>query len=576
MATMEPSEYLRQVPLFAHLSEANLRRVADLARRELFPRHSVLAQVGQPGQAFYYILAGEAVVHIGGARGQPPRPVDYLKPGDSFGVTSLILGEPHDASVRATTDLLALVLYKEDMDRLRHQVPGLMDQLALPEAIRAKLRHRRFPWLDAGEVVVFVGQRHWFVFAQAMILPTLGALALGGLLPWLLRSVEWPWWVASVVALLLYAGAFVYRWIDWRNDYFIVTTRRVVHREMIVLQYESRREAPLNQIQDVTVKRDSWGNLLGFGDVHIATAAPGKAGVILFDHLPDPQVAKDIIFQQVYREQARSRMAAREDLRRELKRQLGWLTPEELLAQGEARAIPPRQPARPPARRLRLPSLGLIRPLPPVREQVGNRITWRKHRIFLLGRIARPVLVGLGLLTLFLAYLFDLLPFESGGPSLGGILGLIVLSLPIGFWLWWEVTDWGNDVYILTDDRLIDIEKRPLFGKEERREASLDRVQDANLVVPGFWATVLNYGNVDIETAGAEGQFTFTHVAAPRDVQRDVMNRVAQYRERRRQMESLQRRRELTDSLAAYESLRREKERLRHPPPAPPAGASEG
>lgn len=565
MDTPELIGYLRQVPLFSRLSDAQMDRLVSIVQVETFPRGSRLAVAGRPGRAFFYVLSGEALVSAAHARGRL-RPVGYLRPGSFFGVTSVLLGEPHDTTIEAKTDLTALVIYRVDLDRLRRASPDLDESLLLPDEVSTKMRHEPFRWQGPGEVAVYFARRHWIALARSLSLPALALVALGAFFV----AVLPPAWWAPLLGLLGAACALAAGWVwfDWRNDYFVVTTQRVVHREQSLLGYESRVEAPLSQVQDVTVKRGRLGNILGFGDAVVQTAAKAGGGPIVFDRVADPEAAKEAIFRQLYRIQAHSRLAERESVRAELKRRLQWATPEELAAQAQERAAPEPAaavaPQKPPAPRPRL------RLIPPIREQSNGSITWRKHWVFLLRRIVHWLLAMLILVVLFFAYLLGRLPLLPPG-NVGVVLGALLLSAVISFTLWWQVTDWANDVYIVTEDRLIDVEKRPIFGPEERREATLDRVQNVNLSIPGPLAALLDFGDVDIETAGGEGKFTFTHVMAPHDVQREIMARVNRNRERRQQLESQQRRREIADWFAAYQSLREEREQT--PPAAPPGGA---
>ena len=94
-----------------------------------------------------------------------------------------------------------------------------------------------------------------------------------------------------------------------------------------------------------------------------------------------------------------------------------------------------------------------------------------------------------------------------------------------GVWNLWHVIDWQNDLYILTDDRIIDIEKVPLIS-EDRREARLHQIQDVHYVMPGFINRFLDFGNVEVETAGRGGGFTFVSVPHPREVQAEIFARV--------------------------------------------------
>jgi CRP/FNR family cyclic AMP-dependent transcriptional regulator len=90
---------LRDVPLFAELSNRDLRRVADSMQELSFaPGKEVVAE-GKGGVGFFVILEGSArVTQHGEDRGM-------LAPGDYFGEMALIDGDDRMASVRAESDL---------------------------------------------------------------------------------------------------------------------------------------------------------------------------------------------------------------------------------------------------------------------------------------------------------------------------------------------------------------------------------------------------------------------------------------------------------------------------------------
>jgi len=57
------------------------------------------------------------------------------------------------------------------------------------------------------------------------------------------------------------------------------------------------------------------------------------------------------------------------------------------------------------------------------------------------------------------------------------------------------------DVWIVTTKRIIDIEQHGLFNREIS-EFLIARVQDVTIEIPGFISTMLNFGNITIQTAG--------------------------------------------------------------------------
>ena len=86
-----------------------------------------------------------------------------------------------------------------------------------------------------------------------------------------------------------------------------------------------------------------------------------------------------------------------------------------------------------------------------------------------------------------------LLPFVE---LLSAIYLMVVVLVTFIFWM-----DYYLDVWIITSERIIDIEQKGLFNREIS-EFTLDKVQDITVKVPNMLATFLKYGDVIIQTAG--------------------------------------------------------------------------
>ncbi len=89
--------------------------------------------------------------------------------------------------------------------------------------------------------------------------------------------------------------------------------------------------------------------------------------------------------------------------------------------------------------------------------------------------------------------------------------------------------DYYLDVWIVTNMRVINIEQLGLFARE-LSEKDLGRMQDVRSDTRGFWATLLNYGNVVIQTAGEEQNFVFRQIPDPEEAVRKISNLVSEYR----------------------------------------------
>ena len=93
--------------------------------------------------------------------------------------------------------------------------------------------------------------------------------------------------------------------------------------------------------------------------------------------------------------------------------------------------------------------------------------------------------------------------------------------------------DYYLDVWIITNERIIDIEQRGFFSRIIA-EHKLFRIQDVTSEVHGILATILRFGDVHVQTAGTEPRFQFRQVPYP-DKVRDTVIKLVQ--RKRKEME---------------------------------------
>lgn len=186
-----------------------------------------------------------------------------------------------------------------------------------------------------------------------------------------------------------------------------------------------------------------------------------------------------------------------------------------------------------------------------IEKRTDGQVIWRKHWLKLLQVIWLPALLTLAAVALLILAL----PAALAAPPLLVLLVLLALA-PLG-WLWWNWKNWGNDLYIVTGDRIVDTERLPLGFRSSRTETTFDKVQNVNFVIPGLMANLFNYGTVTIFTAGVEGKLDFEWVQDPARVQREIFQRLGAYEQR----QARQRREEQWDLMpewfAIYEETRR-------------------
>jgi CRP/FNR family cyclic AMP-dependent transcriptional regulator len=125
-------EALRALPLFSVMKERDLRKVQEISKRVRHDPGHVVVEQDQSAIGFHLVLEGAAEASIGG------KVVGVLEPGDYFGEMSLIDGKPRSATVRATTELVTLVIPSWNFNQILDSHPEMMRALLVELAARLR------------------------------------------------------------------------------------------------------------------------------------------------------------------------------------------------------------------------------------------------------------------------------------------------------------------------------------------------------------------------------------------------------------------------------------------------------
>lgn len=425
-----------------------------------------------------------------------------------------------------------------------------------PDAVSYGQYHARYsrliPDLRPGEMVIVVLRRHISVVLMRLLLPLLllGAWTFGlffvlplieGLQtdPLLAGGFDGPvapaWVPPTLTGIYLFIAGLLAFWtlyiyLDWKDDWLALTTRRLVMMDKTLIFHETRREVPVLKIQNIVAEYPRLLSMyLDFGDLSVDTAG---VGLLVFKDLPHPRQMREVIFMQ--QAALKGSQVPPEDKRKAAMRNLLKGADPNL----HNRPTPPNgQPQIPGRGETQLidyssvSGVGLLSrffPLGPQRNASG--VTWHKHWAFLFRGLLWPVLVYAATLAAWFALrvtgvLASLNPLDD-------ILSwMAVLLLPVCLlWAAWSWEDWRNDLYRLDKDRIYHVESLPFGLREESTETLVSRVTDVSYSVPGPVAHVLNFGNVVIKTPGEETEIVFQGIARPREVQGEIMARVDEYR----------------------------------------------
>ncbi len=528
----------KEIHLFAGMDDGQLSRVARYFTEKSYQPDEVILREGTAADSFYIIQDGDVAItkRIDNEDVQ----LDLLTTGDYFGEEALMLRRPRTATARAFGHVELLISDRNQFHRLLVEFPQVKTNLERIIRSRQFIRRHPFSWLNDDETVYQVRRKHIAYMLVSVIPPVLVLLlvALPMLAFGLLRGLATTQGIVLVVlaGIFLLIGLAWLAWniIDWSNDYYIVTSQRVVWIEQVIWLYESREEAPLDSMRGINVRTTLLGRILGYGDVLVST----YTDEVVLRAVSDPYQMEAIIREFWKRVQQMTTLAKKAETEQDVLRILGREAPPPT-----APVPAPAAPARSRLQRERAP--GDVRELGfgekyfgnflRLRFEDGDTITYRKHWLVLLGKTWKPLaLFVLLLVALGVCGWFSLQGRLPAGTMLLATVLVVVFLIPTSGWWLYNYLDWLNDIYQITKDSIFDIERKPL-GTETRTSAPLDRIISLGHERAGFIGYIFNVGNVVVNVGDAK--LTFNGVYEPARVQQDVFKRMRQQQARKQRAE---------------------------------------
>jgi CRP-like cAMP-binding protein len=542
--------WLRQVPFMRNLPVVYRQELARLCYARQYDAGDAILEQGDLTDRFFVVAEGH--VHF---RRTDPQGVDHpagnARPGQHFGVSMFTTQELSGYTAEALTGSTVYVMEREAFDGLVASEPSLLKAMPEINVKRRRLTHG-FKWLTPGEEVVLTTHRHRIALLQSAVPPLAVGLLLGVVLTIVYRLglglstslLE----VAAGIIVLFIAGWLAYSVNDWANDDFIVTNKRVAQAERIILTSELRNQIPISKIQSITVRKSGpLESALGVSTLEVRSAGR-EASRIVFDRVANAELISQKIEQQQVllrgREQAALRRRFREHIRHKLTPYI-FKTPVE-----EAPAEPPK-----PRRRRSLAEIvGSFWSRMFGREfRDGSTITWRKHWVALLRQAGRWALIFIVLLVgLVLYWAVPFLQILPRLPTLAVFAFLLLVALG---GLAWEWEDWRNDIYQVNDREIIDIERLPFGFRSRSTQAPLINIQDARSLRPNPLSAILNFGNVEVQTAGGGPPLIFYDVPLPEEIVEEIFRRIEGLRLRRIEHEIVLQSQNVANALIEYHHL---------------------
>ncbi|MFH0804530.1 MAG: PH domain-containing protein [Candidatus Zambryskibacteria bacterium] len=154
-------------------------------------------------------------------------------------------------------------------------------------------------------------------------------------------------------------------------------------------------------------------------------------------------------------------------------------------------------------------------------EENGEKVVLllRRHPFFILVRMF--LFLFLALIPIAVGIVFPLFLYSHNLLAaflfLSGVWYVFIWSS-----IFYALTMYTLDVWIVTDRRIIDSTQNGFFNRTIS-ELHLTRIQDISVQTKGVIQTFFKFGDLQIQTAGAEEKFKFSQIPHPVKVKDEIM-----------------------------------------------------
>jgi hypothetical protein len=154
----------------------------------------------------------------------------------------------------------------------------------------------------------------------------------------------------------------------------------------------------------------------------------------------------------------------------------------------------------------------------------------RRHWFVFLMRLLLIIFSIIGLVLIYV--FFNLL---SSDFAQSDYYNLLLFAESLGTLFIWNLffilwIDFYLDAWIVTDERIINIDQKGFFNRDIS-ELKLTKIQDVTSEISGVIPTLLNYGDIHVQTAAEKERFFFIQIPNPNEVKNMIVR--LQEKERR-------------------------------------------
>ena len=527
-------QFLRESALFSALDDLDLPIVAEAMVTVELPAGETLFSAYEERDGLFLVESGK----LQGEDGRSDKPVFYQR-GDLIGLGSPAYPQGWNETVVAGTKSHLWFISSDNLAALSERSPAFAETLTVLASSHELIRTIPKPWLETDERVSLITRKHPIFLFGAVLRPLVFFIVVVAAISFLKSGSPMVTIFGMGAGFLISALWLAWNINNWANDFYLITSKRMVWVERISGYYESRQEAPLGTLISVGLMTSQMGALLGFSDVIVRT----YIGDIRFERVAHAKTIGKLIESYWARSKHVDLELDAREIRKALRQKFGK-EPEEVSAKelemeyGIENELPHHEISF---------FEWLFSDFLKVRYESGGTITYRKHWFVLLKKVFLP-LVGivasggfvLAVLTRHITWLDYAMALTLG-------FFIMIASLAV---LIYRYVDWRNDMFQLTPNQVIDLDRKP-FGRESRRAAPLENILSIEYERKGIFPMLFNYGTVYITIGNS--QLTFNNVYQPSVVQQDIFARMGTHAQEKEERHTVQERERIAQWFKVFQ-----------------------
>ena len=415
------------------------------------------------------------------------------------------------------------------------------------QRVASQPRRRVFHAVSAEQMEYLLGEKirdeellaapyrhHWTLLLMRIITPALFTALFFGLFWFGLTANIALLSLIIFIPLAVAVFFLVYVVHDWLNDYLVVTNYRFLRVRRQRFIDNQRAQLPVDDAEESRLSKSNnpiqW--IFNIGQISIPGAGAGSGNAITFKWIKNPEAVQKVV--------ENARKANRTRVTQERERNI-------LKYAVNKRDNKPTVIMPPDLSRLKpvvegesfWHTLVPVHPEVPAGANPEYKITLHKHWLILVQKASAYALFFLLDLSVglwFAVQVWTLNVLNLWFIGLAIFLIWLGSAFALGFMLWYRWEDWRNDEYIITNTRVIDIERKPFGFSETKSVVTYGKIQKSEKTRLNPIQLIFRYGTVEVFSASGEKALDFVNVPDPEKVEEEIIYRSELAKEREQTM----------------------------------------